>query len=134
MAIEDPSPPVGGPGLPSSRPSWRLVLRMVYEQAWGLCVAYLGIGLVFELLRRLGVGVAATVQEFLDGLPLFAIREAGLLEPYLRASAVGSLTPFWNRVLLSSITVGAILLQATLVGAAIATLYTVTRRRPRPPF
>jgi hypothetical protein len=102
---------------------------MVYEQAWGLCVAYLAVGLLAELLRRAGVEMAGTVQEFLDGLPFFAIRESGQLEEYLRASAVGSLTPFWNRVLLSSIAVGAILLQATLVGAAIAAVYSFLRRR-----
>jgi len=113
------------------RPSWRPLVKLVFEQAWGLCVAYLCIGLLAEGLRRLGVERAGSVQEFLDGLPFFAIRESGLLDEYLRSASVGRLTPFWSRVMLSSITMGAILLQATLLGAILAIAWTVTSRRRR---
>jgi hypothetical protein len=123
----DPPPSLVAP----ARAAWRPVLELVYEQAWGLCVGYLALGLVAEVLRRLGVPGAATVQEFLDGLPYFALRVSGLLELYLRASAVGQLSPFWNRVLLSSITVGAILVQATLLGALLAVGWKLARPRRR---
>ena len=113
------------------RSSWSAVLRLVYGQAWGLCVAYLALGLLAEVLRRLGVPATADVQEFLDGLPYFALRLSGLLELYLRASAVGQLSPFWNRVLLSSITVAAILVQATLLGALLAVGWKLTGARRR---
>ncbi|MBI5542752.1 MAG: hypothetical protein HY901_02610 [Deltaproteobacteria bacterium] len=125
-----PTPPYGDADDALDRPS-RSVLVMVYEQAWGLCIAYLGVGLLFEVLRRLGVPSAGSVQEFLDGLPFYAIRQSSLLELYLRASAIGQLSPFWNRVLLSSITVGAILLQATLMAGLVATVWSLERRRRR---
>ena len=76
------------------------------------------------------------MQEFLDGLPFYAIRATGLLELYLRASAIGDLPPFWNRVLLSGITVAGILVQATLMGTLLAagwTLLSRRHRRPSPP-
>lgn len=117
------------PSPDPSRPSMRDVMGMVFEQAWGLCIAYLGVGLVAETARRAGVRPAASVQEFLDGLPYFAIRLSGFLEEYLRASAIGRLTPFWNRVLLSSITVGAILLQAALLGGLLWGAWRVVRRK-----
>lgn len=118
--------------LPSPhRPPWRAVLAMVYEQAWGLSVAYLAVGLLAEVARRLGAAWAGPVQEFLDGLPFYAIRASGLLDVYLRASALNQLTPFWNRILLSAITVLAILLQATLIGALIAGGWLFARSRRR---
>lgn len=107
------------------------MLVLVYEQAWGLCVAYLTVGLVSEVARRLGARWASPVQEFLDGLPFYAIRAGGQLEPYLRASAIGDLSPFWNRLLLSGLTVGAILLQATLLAALLALGWTLALRRRR---
>ncbi len=120
------------PSLPPSPrgPSWRDLFAVVYQQAWGLCVAYLGLGLVAEVLRRQGLMVGARAQQFLDGIPYFAIRAVGQTEPYLSAVALGRLTPFWNRVLLACITLGTILLQATLVGLLVALLFQLfTRRR-----
>jgi hypothetical protein len=111
------------------RPSRADLVALVYEQAWGLCVAYLAVGLIFEVLRRFGAPKAALVQEFLDGLPLFTIRQCGLLELYLRASALNQLTPFWNRVLLASITVGTIVLQATVLGLVLATAWGLLGKR-----
>lgn len=106
----DPSPP---------RDLRHLLLKIVLDQAWGLCVAYLALGLGAEVLRRQGVSWGAKAQQFLDGIPFFAIRAVGQAEPYLSAVAVGRLTPFWNRVLLSSITLGAIVLQAFLVSMLV---------------
>jgi hypothetical protein len=110
-------------------PSWRELFAIVYEQAWGLCVAYLGLGLLAELLRRRGLTMGARAQQFLDGIPFFAIRAVGQTEPYLSAVALGQLTPFWNRVLLTCITLSAIVLQATLVGLLVALLFQVFARR-----
>lgn len=127
------SPHEGGlADLASERSPWRAVLTMVYEQAWGLCVAYLFIGLVAEVARRAGAAWAGSALEFLDSLPFYAIRSSGLLELYLRASAIGDLPPFWNRLLLSGLTVLAILVQATLLGAVLAAgwLFATRRRKP----
>ncbi|MGC4117174.1 MAG: hypothetical protein QM765_21955 [Myxococcales bacterium] len=110
------------------------MLTMVYEQAWGLVVAYLVIGLVAELGRRAGAQWATAALEFLDSLPFYAIRASGLLELYLRASAIGDLPPFWNRVLISGITVTAILVQATLLGMLLAAGWLYAARRRKPPF
>jgi hypothetical protein len=117
---------------PPASQTWRSLLTLIYEQAWGLCIAYLTVGLGAEVLRRCDIDAALKVQEFLDGLPFFAIRQTGLLDGYLRASALGRLTPFWNRVLLASITVGAILVQATLIGALLAGAWSLARRRRKP--
>ena len=127
--------PISDPdrAAPAERAWWRPLLALVYEQAWGLCVAYLAVGLFAEVARRLGAAWATTVQQFLDGLPFFAIRVTGLLEAYLRASAVGQLTPFWNRVTLSAITVGAILAQATLMAGLLSAGWLLTRGRRRRP-
>ena len=126
-------PPARDPTSLASEPSpWRAVLTMVYEQAWGLCVAYLAIGLIAEVARRLGAPWANAALEFLDSLPFYAIRASGLLELYLRASAIGDLPPFWNRMLLSGLTVLAILLQATLIGALLASGWMWAARRRKP--
>lgn len=97
----------------------RQLLRIVFDQAWGLCVAYLAVGLGAEVLRRRGVGVGMRAQQFLDGIPYFAIRAVGQAEQYLNAVALGRLSPFWNRVLLSSITLAVIVFQALLVSLLV---------------
>ncbi|HEY3448031.1 MAG TPA: hypothetical protein VGK67_16865 [Myxococcales bacterium] len=139
MDLTEPTkeaPPAGDvPGVPDvpAEPSlWRPVLTMVYEQAWGLCVAYLAVGLIAEVGRRLGAAWASSALDFLDSLPFYAIRASGLLELYLRASAIGDLPPFWNRMLLSGITVLAILVQATLLGALLAAGWMLASRRRKP--
>ncbi len=137
MDLTEPTkeaPPEDGevPGTERERSPWRAVLTLVYEQAWGLCVAYLAVGLIAEVGRRAGASWASAALEFLDSLPFYAIRASGLLELYLRASAIGELPPFWNRVLLSGITVLAILVQATLLGAVLAAGWLLALRRRRP--
>ncbi len=121
MIITDPSHP---------RDLKRHLLKIVFDQAWGLCVAYLVLGLAAEVLRRQGVSVGAKAQQFLDGIPYFAIRVVGQSEPYLSAVALGRLTPFWNRVLLSSITLGAIVLQAAVVSALVLGALSLFRKKP----
>lgn len=96
-------------------------MAVAYEQAWALSAAYLAAGLVAELLRRGEVKLGTSAQSFLDALPMFAIHKIGLLDLYLRAVVLGDLSPFWNRVLLSSVTLAIILLQATLTGLVLAT-------------
>ncbi len=63
-----------------------------------------------------------TASQFIDTLPLAVIRHTGMLEQYLRSVLFGELTPFWNRALLSSIGVGIIFAQATLVAVVVALL------------
>jgi len=101
-------------------PAWRRLLSAVFQQAWGLCAAYLGIGLGSELLRRLGFSAGTSIQQFLDGLPIFTMEKLGLLDVYLGAVAIGSLTPFWNRMLLSGVTLVLIMCQALLVAGLMA--------------
>jgi hypothetical protein len=105
-------------------------MTMVYGQAWGLCVAYLVLGLVSELLRRGGLQIGSKAQAFLDSLPLTTMHYLGGIEIYLRALVSGVLNPFWNRMLLSSITLVVILVQATLTGLLIL-LFARTRARAR---
>jgi hypothetical protein len=111
----------------------RRLMSVVFQQAWGLCVAYLAIGLVAELARRGGLKLGASAQSFLDSLPLFVMHHAGLIESYLRAVVAGQLTPFWNRALLSSVTIGVILIQATLTGLILLGAMCLLHRRPRHP-
>lgn len=126
-SLEPLSPPPGGPADARERPRARAVFAVVFDQAWGLCVAYLAVGLLGEVGRRLGLRGAAAVQGFLDGLPFFVLRATGLLEAYLQASAIGRLTPFWNRIALSSLTVLAILVQASVLGLLLAGLWRLSR-------
>jgi hypothetical protein len=85
-------------------------------------------GLGAELLRRSGVRAAAALLNFLDGLPYFVLRESKLLDRYLTGVAVGELAPFWNRVLLASITIGCIFVQALVLGTIIAAGWRATHR------
>lgn len=129
MDAHEPATPLpGGPSSSSERRSTLRSMNVIYTQAWGLCVAYLAMGLGAEIMRRLGIRAGAVVQEFLDGVPLYAIRMSGQIEGYLRASALGLLTPFWNRLLLASITVVVILAQATLIGAVVVAGTRIARR------
>lgn len=105
------------------------LFAVAYQQAWALCAAYLAVGFVAELARRGGSKLGISTQAFLDSLPIFAIHFSGFIEPYLRAVALGSLTPFWNRMLLSSITLVVILLQATLTALFLAGLMRLFGRR-----
>lgn len=106
-------------------------MAVAYEQAWALCAAYLAIGLVAELLRRGGVKLGASAQSFLDSLPVFVIHTLGLLDPYLRAVVLGDLSPFWNRVLLGSVTVALILLQATVIGLGLTAVLRLFQKGAR---
>ncbi len=109
--------------------SWRAMASVVLHQAWSLCVAYLGIGMLAEVSRRAGLSLGTSVLTFLDGMPIFALRLTGLLEWYLGAVAVGQLSPFSNRLLLSGLTVSAIFIQASLIGLAMMGLWRAVRRR-----
>jgi len=126
------SEPASDSAVPTEAPQpWRIVLAMVGHQGWGLCVAYLAVGLVVEVARRMDAAWAFSAQEFLDGLPFYALRATGTMDAYLRASAVGALTPLWNRLLLSGITLGAILLQAALLGGLLAASWALAVRWQR---
>ena len=103
---------------------------MVAAQAFLICAGYLVVGLLAEVLRRAGVAKASKVTLFLDGLPIAIMRQVGALEPYLSATALNRLTPFWNRVLLIGFGLTAIVLQATLVGTVMVVISHFTRRRP----
>jgi hypothetical protein len=109
----------------------RVLFEAVYAQAFGLSVAYLLAGIAAEVLRRQEVKVSTSLAQFLDGLPLQILRHSGLLDAYLKAVVTNRLSPFWNRVLLAALALGAIHLLATLLCATLA-LVERLRRRPVP--
>lgn len=100
---------------------WELIAS-IYGQSFWIACAYLLFGIGAELGRDRFL-VAESAARFIDTLPLAVIRFLGLLDPYLQLVVFGNLSPFWNRALLSSIGLGIIFAQATLVALVVATLH-----------
>ncbi len=120
MSENEPQIAPGSAPPPSPEPKKCVssALRMVLHQVWLLCIAWLMLGILSELLRRAGLPRAIALQSFLDSLPLFVIERTGHVESWLNATATGQLTPFWNRLLLSSIGVLSLAIQAFIIGFA----------------
>ncbi len=113
-------------------------MDMVASQAFWICMGYLAIGIISELTRMkgesvtdghlsgsLGIGdLGAWIQRRADSLPLTAMSLLGFTESYLSESAIGFLaSPFWNRVLLSSITAALIYVETLVFGFAFSLFF-----------
>lgn len=109
----------------------RSLFSTVYSQAFGLCVAYLVVGLTAELLRRSGFALGLSTQRFLDGLPYVALKTVGLLDDFLLSVGQSDLGPFWSRLALVAIALAVIVAQATLVGLTVLAFLRAARRLAR---
>lgn len=113
------------------RPS--TVFGSILKQAFWLSMAYLGIGTFIEGMRRTtGAEFWNQATQFVDSVALMLLRRAGFIDPLFGAAARNQIGPFGMRLLLSTITIGAIFIQAVALAGVFAILLLISRRRSRP--
>lgn len=109
--------------------SFRELAGTVRKQAFWICVGYLSLGSLSEVLRRWGMPAGVKLQRFLDGMSILVIELTGIDDAYLNAIGSGRLSPFWNRCALSSLTALLIFVQALLLGCAFSAFFLWLERR-----
>jgi hypothetical protein len=107
----------------------RALLGIVLRQSFWICLGYLGLGILSELLRMGGFPSGVKLQHFLDGLPIALMRLTGFIDLYVLQTATGMLTPFWNRCLLASLTLAVIFVQTMLIGGLFSAGFWALERR-----
>ncbi len=106
------------------------VARVVVSNALTLAVAYLGVGLVVESLRRLYPSRSVLTLSFaLDALPAQALSLCGLLGPLREAYLQGQLGEVGLRAIFGATALAVIFLLAAALGLLGAGLRAVWKRR-----
>ena len=92
----------------------------MFGNATLLSVAYLAIGVVFELARRLHpAGWVMRAALVLDSLPARTLELLGWLEPLRHAYVYGRISETTLRLIFSATTLAIIFLMAVVVGAGM---------------
>lgn len=103
--------------IDSSAPrSLKSLVGIVLRQSFWICLGYLVLGILSELMRIGDLQMGVQLQNFLDGLPIAFLRLTGLIELYVQQTVLGALSPFWNRCLLALLTLALIFVQTMVLG------------------
>lgn len=94
----------------------RSLVGIVLRQSFWICLGYLVLGILSELLRIGEFRMGDRLQNFLDGLPITFLRLTGFIDLYVQETVLGALTPFWNRCLLALLTLALIFVQTVVLG------------------
>ena len=101
---------------------------LVISLTFWIVIFYTVLGIAAELMRSAGMPEGTSLESFLDSEAVALLSLTGTIDAYISAVVTGSLTPFWNRVLLSSLTVVIIILQSLVFGALFSFVFLSAER------
>ena len=106
------------------------VVQVMLGNALLLSVLYLCVGLSLEILQRYyAPSWVETATIVIDSLPARVLHEVRLLGPITAAHYEQRMSGFWMRVIFGATTISVIFILAAIVGAVMALVATLARRR-----
>ena len=108
------------------------MLGVLLRQAWILSVLYLLLGVVVSIARKWSdAAIWVNTEHMLDAVAQAILVELRLWPAFVRAIAFGKISPKAGRMVLGTITIVMIHLQALFLGAVFMAIHTLGSLRGR---